>query len=137
MAEDVVKKSYLSRLGEFVFSIDGTSYDAFDHNSSYRWASIAIVGGKPKLHFMGPNSDKVLIRGTLFPTFRGGLGQIEKMRAQAGKGEPLRFVTTTSKVGVNLGKWVISSIKEQKSYFLPNGVPRKIRFTLELIEYGN
>jgi phage protein U len=73
------------------------------------------------------------LSGTIYPHFKGGLGQLTAMRAEANKGTPLVAI---SGWGQYLGLWCIESISEDRTTFLGNGAPLKIDFKMSLISYG-
>ncbi len=61
----------------------------------------------------------------IYPSFRGGMGQLDVMRREAGKGEALLLVAGTGHV---LGRWCIFSIEESQDTFLKNGYPARWNF---------
>lgn len=63
----------------------------------------------------------------------GGLQQLELMRRQAGRGEPLLLVDG---LGFIWGRWVITQLEETQSVFQGNGQPLKQGFRLQLTHYG-
>ncbi len=69
----------------------------------------------------------------IHPHFKGGLHQVEQMRHQAGKGEPMMMVDG---LGWVWNRWVITRVQECKSHFLRDGAPRKIEVSLTLKSYG-
>mgnify|MGYP001558160362 CR=1 FL=1 len=135
MMEGLLRKSYLAKLGDFVFDLESLPFQKLDRDSAYRWASLSVFGREPLKHYLGPDSEKINISGTIYPHFRGGLGQIDKLRSMARQGKPFLLVAMDSKIGQSLGQWIIKAIKEARTIFLDNGVPQKIEFTLEIESY--
>lgn len=125
--------SVMLALGEFRFSIDTAAYQNLERSSSYRWDSVDRLGVRPAMQFIGPGEDTVTLDGTIYPSFRGGLGQVTAMRAEAAKGEPLLLVDGAGRVW---GLYVITDIRETQTVFFSNGAPRKIDFNLTLKMYG-
>jgi uncharacterized protein len=121
-------------LGNFRFSINSAAYQTLKRSAEYRWPSQARVGREPALQYTGPGSETVKLNGVLYPQFRGGLGQVEKIRNMAGNGIPLLL---TDGGGNYWGKWCITRIEEEQSIFTGPGLPRKISFNLDLQAYGN
>ncbi|MCJ8268188.1 MAG: phage tail protein, partial [Psychrosphaera sp.] len=94
--------------------------------------------GTPVMQFNGPGERTMNIQGTIFPQLvKNGLGQVDKMRTEAAKGEAfvLCYVETTGGkggVGKILGSWCIYTITEDRTLFLADGNPREIHFTMLL-----
>ena len=65
--------------------------------------------------------------GTIYPHFRGGLGQLNAMRDMADAGEELRLVDGR---GYVLGTYVITRISENQAIFASEGVPLKQEFQI-------
>jgi phage protein U len=120
-------------LGTYAFALSSAAYQEFTRSSAYTWAEQPLIGGRPALQFTGIDAETVTLRGTIYPTFRGGLRQVDAMRALAGRGAPLRLV---SGLGSNLGAWVIEKISEGHTVFFSDGTPRKIDFDLTLKRYA-
>lgn len=102
--------AHLLKLGTYAFSVSTAAYGELSRLQEY-----------------------LDLRGTIYPAWRGGLGQLDAMRAEAAKGEPLRLVGGDGKV---LGLWVITRIRETGSAHLAGGVPRKVEFQISLAFYG-
>jgi phage protein U len=94
--------------------------------------------GTPVMQYNGPGERTMTIEGTIFPQLvKDGLGQVDKMRAEAAKGEAftLCYVATAGGkggVGKILGSWCIYTISEDRTLFTPDGNPREIQFTMDL-----
>lgn len=128
---------YLARLGAFTFGIDTAAFQDLQRVSTYRWEAKNRIGRKPAHQNVGAGADTIRLSGVIFPHYRGGLGQIGAMRAQAETGEPLDLVYAFEAVGQYCGRWCIASIEETRTVFFADGAPRKIEFSLELVEYGD
>jgi len=120
-------------LGVFRFSLDTAAYDELFRTQDWEWAEQARVGEYPALQFTGQGVELRQFKGTIYPSFRGGLSQIELMRAEADLGLPLLLVAGT---GAVLGFWVITHIEHTETFFFANGQPRKIQFNLQIKRYG-
>ncbi len=116
-------------LGNYRFSVDMAAYQSKARSTSYRWGKQDRLTTNPALQFVGPGDDTMSIQGFILPHYKGGLGQVESMRQEAGKGESLLLLEGSGKV---LGRWVIESITENQSTFFKDGTPKRIEFTLEL-----
>jgi phage protein U len=120
-------------LGEFRFGLNTAAYQELSRSHSWRWPTVERIGAKPATQFVGPGDDSVQMNGVIYPHFRGGLRQIEAMRAEADKGEPLNLVDGTGQVW---GLYVITDIREGQSAFFSNGAPRSQTFDITLQAYG-
>lgn len=129
-------RTYMARLGAFSFGIDTAAFQELQRASTYRWEQKNRIGRKPAQQNVGQGADTITLQGVIYPHYRGGLGQIEAMRRQAASGEPLPLIYAFETVGQFCGQWCITSIEETRTVFFDNGTPRKIEFSLSLVEYG-
>lgn len=120
-------------LGGYRFALGTAAYQKLDRTSEWRWPTLDVIGAPPAAQYIGPGHDKISLDGSIFPHFRGGLGQIDAMRGQAGRGQPLVLV---SGYGKFFGQYVITSIKEGQQVFFSDGAPRRMEFGLELMRYA-
>jgi len=127
---------YMARLGDFTFSIDTAAFQELQRRSSYRWQKKDRIGRKPAQQFVGEDADAITLSGTIYPHYRGGLGQMAQMRAQAAAGEALPLVYADEHAGQYHGRWCITSIEETRRVFFDNGTPRRIDFSITIEEYG-
>lgn len=121
-------------LGSFRFGIGRGAYQSFSRSASWRWEQIDRIGRAPALQYLGPNADEITLEGVIYPHFKGGLRQVELMRATAGTGQPMILVDG---MGWIWQRWVITTVEERKSVFLADGAPRKIEFSMGLKAYGD
>lgn len=120
-------------LGGYRFSMNTAAYEKLTRSDTWRWIFQDRVGRRPAGQFLGPAKSEVELEGTILPHYKGGLGQIPAMRAEADKGEPLILADGHGNVW---GKWVIERLQETQSRPIANGAPRKIDFRLTLSSYG-
>lgn len=120
-------------LGGFRFGVGASTYQSFRRAASFRWEKVDRAGRKPAMQFLGPDAEEITLEGVIYPHFKGGLHQVDLMRLAAQQGEPLILVDG---LGWVWERWVIASVDETKSVFLPDGAPRKIEFSLRLRSYG-
>lgn len=128
--------TYMAKLGGYMFSIDTAAFQQLQRNTEYRWTLLNRIGRAPAAQFLGRGEDTIEVQGTIYPHFRGGIGQLGLMRAAADAGEPLPLVYAFETVGQYAGLWCIKSLKEGRTVFFRDGVPRKIEFTMSLVAYG-
>ena len=124
----------LSTLGSYRFEVNTAAFDDYSRSVAYRWKQQERLGREPAQQYMGKGSETISLKGTIYPSFKGGIGQLDAMRASAEKGEPLTYVDG---LGTLFGKYCIKSVKETGTVFHKNGVPRKQTFDLSLVKYGS
>ncbi|MNT14296.1 Phage P2 GpU [compost metagenome] len=83
---------------------------------------------------MSLGDEKISIKGAIFPSFKGGLGQLQALRSI---GRQLQPLTLTTGYGEVLGRWCLTSVDEDQSNLLAGGIPRKQGFSLEFVSYGD
>ncbi|MQP64702.1 phage tail protein [Niveispirillum sp. SYP-B3756] len=120
-------------LGGFRFSLGTAAYQTLERSTEFRWAEQDRLGRGPAYQFVGLGADTITLAGVIYPHYRGGLGQVDAMRAEAAKGQPLDLVDGWGRVW---GVWVIRSVRERDSNLMGNGAPLRIEFQVELAAYG-
>ena len=128
MAKDV-----LLTIGKYQFSIDTAAHKDLQRTQTFRWASQARLTREPAMQYMGPGSVNINLSGSIYPTYRGGLNQINDMVNEAKKGKPLTLVDGR---GNNHGRFCIKQISDTQQVFFGDGTPRKIDFQMQLEQYG-
>lgn len=124
----------MMKLGRYTFSIDTAAYQQLSHSASYRWPGQERVGQPQALQFTGPGGETITLTGVVYPQFRGGLQQLDDMRAEAGRGQPLMLVDGRGRIH---GRWAIERVDETQDAFFMAGAPRRQRFTLQLRRYDD
>ncbi|RRJ96870.1 phage tail protein [Opitutaceae bacterium TAV4] len=120
-------------LGTFTFSTSTAAFDTLQRSTAWEWAEQKRVGAYPLMQYTGAEVETITLPGTVFPLHAGaGLGQLDKLRALAAKGEPQSLADGR---GRSLGRWVIRSITEDQSNHLPGGAPRKQAFSITIARY--
>lgn len=120
-------------LGSYRFSIDSAAYQELKHSQAYRWQAQERLQRRPAMQFLGAGEESIELSGVIYPHFKGGLEQLDTMRAEANKGQPLLLVDG---LGFVWGQWVITQIDEGQSFIQGNGQPLKQSFQLKLVNYG-
>lgn len=121
-------------LGTFTFSTSTAAYDTLQRNTAWEWGEQKLVGAYPVNQFTGEENETITLPGSIYPLHQNaGLNQLDTLRALAAKGKPLALADGR---GRTLGRWVILSISEDQSAFLPGGAPRKQAFTVNLRRYA-
>lgn len=119
----------MMQLGPFQFQLNTATYQDLQRQSQYRWAAQDRFGKRPALQYTGPGDDAITLSGVILTEYRGGPGQVERMRAVAMLGLPQLLIDGYGRL---LGTWVIESIEENQSVFAAFGRPRKQEFTLKI-----
>ncbi|MBE0367669.1 phage tail protein [Pseudoalteromonas aurantia] len=139
--EKVGNASHMMQLGKFKFSVGGAAFDNLKFNTDYRWKTqeSQTENSSPAMQFVGIGDQTLSLTGTIYPQLvKDGLTQIDSMRAEAMTQLPLKltYVQASGKsdpsVGRVLGNWIIMSISEDRTLFLNDGIPREIKFSMEL-----
>lgn len=120
-------------MGEYRFAVSAAAYEELAHTASWRWPAQERIGAPPARQYLGPGEEEISLRGTIYPAHRGGLGQIDAMRAEAGRGRPLMLIDGDGRVW---GKWCITRLEQTQRLFYAAGRPRKVEFRLTLVHYG-
>lgn len=123
-------------LGTYTFSLNTAAFQSLQRTTAWRWVAQERMRRAPARQYLGPGEDTIALAGTIHPEFRGGLGQLNAMRAEAGKGKPLWLVVARGRAGEIAGQWCIESITESQTRFGSGGAPKQIDFTLALSAYG-
>jgi len=117
----------------YQFTLSTAAYQGLRRAAEHRWPAQERIGRAPARQYVGPGAETIDLEGTVYPYFRGGMGQVAGMRDIAGLGRPLRLVDGRGK---NWGRWCIERIEETHTVFDGNGDPRRIDFRLTLGRYG-
>lgn len=133
MMDYVIGNFMMMQLGSFQFGLLTAAYQELQRSTEYRWVGHEVFGKEPVLQYVGKGADTITLPGVIFPEYRGGLYQIDNMRAAAGRGKPHLMI---SGFGVVMGSWVIERVEETHTTFAAGGIPRKIDFTLNLRKFA-
>lgn len=120
-------------LGTFRFGMSRAGYQSFTRSAAWRWEQVDRIGRAPALQYLGPGAEEITLEGVIYPHFKGGLRQMDLMRAMAGTGQPMILVDG---LGWVWQRWAITAIEETKTVFLADGAPRRIDFSITLQAYG-
>ncbi len=118
----------------YYFNLDTAAFDELSRSTEFRWASQERLSRRPAQQAVGIGEEKLTLKGTIYPGFKGGLKQLDTLRTIGGKLQPL---TLTTGYGEVIGTWCLKSINEEQGALLHGGIPRKQGFTLEFARYGD
>lgn len=130
----VLAAPVMMQLGGFQFGINTAAYQGLSRTDEWRWAGQERYGQEAALQYTGPGTASVTLDGVIYPEWKGGLGQLDAMRQEAGKGRPLVLVDGR---GLAHGMWVIESVSETQGTFAAGGVARRIEFSLQLKRFSS
>jgi phage protein U len=117
----------------FYFGVSKLPQTNLSRTFDYRWEGAQRIGRRVAQQYLGPGEETVSIEGVIYPPVFGSFEAIEAMRREAMSGTPRAFVTAYGRYN---GLWCIKSIRDKQAPYWPDGHPRKVEFTLELVHYG-
>ena len=118
----------------YFFNLDTAAFDELRRSTKFRWASQERLSRRPAQQGVGIGDEKITLKGVILPGLKGGLKQLDTLRAIGGKLQPL---TMTTGYGDVLGTWCLENVDEEQSALMQGGIPRKQAFTLEFVRYGD
>jgi phage protein U len=122
------------KIEPYYFNLDTTAFDELSRSTEFRWASQERLTRRPAQQAVGIGEEKLTLKGTIYPGFKGGLKQLDTLRSIGARLQPL---TMTTGYGEVIGTWCLKSISEEQATLMHGGVPRKQGFTLEFARYGD
>lgn len=118
----------------YYFNLDTAAFDELRRQTEFQWSSQERLGRRAAQQAVGLGPDKLSLKGAIFPAWKGGLGQLDKLRAL---GTELVPFTLTTGYGIVLGTWCLTRIEEEQAALLAGGIPRKQGFSMEFVRYGD
>lgn len=118
----------------YYFNLDTAAFDELSRSTEFRWASQERLTRRPAQQAVGIGEEKLTLKGTIYPGFKGGLKQLDTLRSIGARRQPL---TLTTGYGEVIGTWCLKSINEEQATLMHGGIPRKQGFTLEFARYGD
>ena len=119
----------LMSLGSFVMD-DKLPVNTMQRTTTARHVKSERLNQWSARQWTGPNGETAQITGAVFPLSHGaGVKQLDALREAQETGQALAWANGH---GEFLGTWLIQSIQEEPSNWLPGGAPRRQRFTIQL-----
>lgn len=115
--------------GSYAFGVNNAAYQQLQRQKAWRWPSQDRFGTSPKPQFTGEDDDTITLPGVIYPEWRGGIGQIDAMRALADTAEPQTLIDGRGNI---LGLFAATIISETQSEIGGFGIPRKQEFSISL-----
>lgn len=118
----------------FYFNLDTAAFQQFKRTRQFSWTGQERLARSKAQQAVGLGDDKITIDGVIMPTFKGGLGQLQRLRSI---GQQLKPLSLSTGYGEMLGNWCLTSVSEDQTALLAGGIPGRQGFTLEFISYGD
>lgn len=120
-------------LGPHKLSPTSLKYSKENH-----WSTIECVGKMPLLQNIGQGAENIDLEGIIYPNYFNKLDQyyfnkLDQLKNTKESGEHHTLVDSSGNV---FGQFVIIRLEEKQTYFLPNGLPKKVEFSLSLKRYS-
>lgn len=119
-------------LGTYLFCVNTAAFQEMNRTSAWNWVAQPRLGQYDALQYVGPKNDTISLPGLIYPAWRGGTGQLDKMRKLAGTGQPQVLLDAA---GTVYGRYVIEEIDEVRSEFAGLGIPLRQSFKMALRYY--
>ena len=118
----------------YFFNLDTAAFDELTRTSAFRWAAQERLTRRPAQQAIVMGEDKITVKGVIFPSFKGGLKQLNSLRSIGQRLQPMMLTTGYGEV---LGTWCLVNLNEDQSGLLQGAIPRKQAFTVEFVRYGD
>ncbi|MGV4733191.1 phage tail protein [Burkholderia pseudomallei] len=119
----------LMSLDQFVFSIKTAPFHELKRRRSWKHARRSRVGARDSSQYVGQGDDGVSLDGMVVPTQIGAIASIDELARMADFGDAYVLVDGMGNV---YGAYVITALDETQRHHTPEGIPRRIEFTLTL-----
>ncbi len=117
-------------LDDFIFQGQTLAPNSWSESVNYEFGfKQAIKSNSPNYQFNGVGEQKLSLKGTLIPYFGTPESNLNKLKQKAQKGTAYLLSDSNGK---KIGSFLILSIEDEKTYFLPDGTAQKIDFTINL-----
>ncbi|TPG14378.1 phage tail protein [Sphingomonas oligophenolica] len=116
--------------GMFGFSMATLAHDELSRRRNWRHATSSRIGARDATQFTGPGEDTVSIQGSALAELQDGRASLDQLAAMAATGEPWPLVDGLGRI---YGSFVITALDERQKHFFPNGEPRRIDFSVDLL----
>lgn len=118
----------------FYFNLDTAGFQELKRSTNYNWTGQDRLSRTKAQQGVSIGEERITLTGAIYPTFKGGIGQLQRLRSI---GKQLKPLSLSTGYGETLGTWCLTSISEEQSSLLAGGIPGKQGFTLEFVSYGD
>jgi uncharacterized protein len=129
----------LTAWGGFIFRVRSFPIDQITRSTKSRIAPQPVIGARPVLHRLGPDTDTIQLQSTFMPMAlnRDGLPMLSALEQAVSAAVSSPLVTLTPIAGRNIfGLWLAHDVSVQETEIAPNGVPQVVSATLSLMRDG-
>ncbi len=116
-------------LDQFVFSLTTAPYKELQRRRNWKHRTSSRVGARDSSQFTGAGEDTITLTGTVAPESIGSIASIKQLAEMGDAGDAYVLVDGAGNV---YGAWIIDGLDETQTYHTPEGIPRKIEFSLTL-----
>ncbi len=120
-------------LGRHKFTAIGFHFHELARSLETPWAEIEVAQRMEALHWTGPKSETVTIKGVLFPQEFGGLSTLAALMGDAKAGRIMHLATRDGHLE---GRFVVTHVEAEGSLLTDVGTPRKSTYSIKLKRYG-
>lgn len=120
----------MAALGMFVFELATLAFDELQRRSDWHHPAAERAGARAASQYTGPGSDRIILPGSVYLEIADGRVSLDQLRQTADTGEAQALVDGS---GTVWGSFTIISLDERHTAFLPDGTPRRIDFSIELM----
>ena len=99
------------------------TFDEFSRSAEGRWQKHDLIGQKPVLEFIGPDTEEI-----------SPLAEVERLQGMRDEGKVFSLVIGGKTVGENF--WVIKSVSHEVTYWSALGRPISAEVSVTLEEYA-
>ncbi|WP_175815565.1 phage tail protein [Burkholderia diffusa] len=119
----------LLSLDQFAFNLTTAPYHELQRRRQWKHPKKSRIGVRDSRQYTGQGDDTITLHGMVAPEAVGSIASIKRLADMADTGDGYVLVDGT---GVVYGVFVITGLDETQRYHTPEGVPKKIDFTLTL-----
>lgn len=120
----------LMSLGLFPFSLPTLAHDDLSRRTAWRHAAASRIGARDATQYVGPGEETVSIGGTAHAELTDGRAGLDQLREMAATGQAWPLVDGA---GTVFGAFVVQTLDEKHKALFPDGTPRAIDFSIELL----
>jgi uncharacterized protein len=113
--------------GDYRFTATTTAVGQYTRQTEQRWAFPETLGTIPDGQHLGPGADTVSLEGVSWPQTGAGIGQAERLRTSAARGETELLIDGMGRVW---GRYALTTIAETGTRLMSDGAPRKAEIRL-------
>lgn len=120
----------LMALGRFPFSLSTIVHDELSRRTAWRHATSPRVGARDATQYVGPGEETIGFGGTAHAELTDGRASLDQLREMADTGQSWPLVDGA---GTVFGAFVIQTLDEKHIALFPDGTPRAIEFSIDLL----